>query len=132
MPMTVRILGAREMDSLLAELGPRVAKRVAGNAMRAGARVIRREARRRVRVRTGALKRSIVVRAGREPGTAVVGFLRPTSRRAHLVEFGTRHSPARPFMRPAIDETANEVIEKIGERMFAGIEREAEKLLRGA
>ncbi len=38
----------------------------------------------------------------------IIGFKRPASRRAHLIEFGTMHAKAQPFMRPAADEKASE------------------------
>ena len=130
----INIQGLRELDAALAELPNRVAKRVAGNAVRAGARVIAADARQRVPVDTGELKRSITVRAGKRKRrgvlTALVGFLRPTSRYAHLVEFGTSHSSGKPLMRPALDGSGAQAVEKVKENLRAGIEREAAKLRR--
>lgn len=131
----IRIDGLDALDRALAELPKAIAKRVAGNAVRAGARVIATEAKAQVPVLTGALRDSIVVRAarrGRAQGVvkAVVGFLRPASRIAHLVEFGTSHSAAEPFLRPALDGKGGEAVDKMKAILRAGVEREAQRLHR--
>ena len=131
---TVGISGAAEMERLLKLLPEKVAERVTKNALRAGARVIRDEAKDRVPVDTGDLRDSVVVKAPtqrqRKRGAAlvVVGFKKPVSRRAHLTEFGTQHQPAQPFLRPAVDEAGNKAIDAIGKSMARGINREAKKL----
>lgn len=130
----VGIAGAAEMERLLKLLPERVAERVTKNALRAGARVIRDEAKDRVPVDTGDLRDSVVVRSPtqrqRKHGAAlvVVGFEKPISRRAHLTEFGTQHQPAQPFLRPAVDEGGRRAIDAIGKSMTRGINREAKKL----
>jgi hypothetical protein len=72
-PGTVKfeLKGAKEFERLLKELGPVPAGRLGQNVLMAGARVIAAEARRRVPVVTGELKRSIGVRSDR--GLAKVG-----------------------------------------------------------
>jgi HK97 gp10 family phage protein len=105
MAVTTGIRGAKELQKLLKALPQRVAKRVTVNGLRAGGRVIANGMKQRVPVRTGDLRDSIIVssaaKATRGKSNVVVGFRTPTSRRAHLVEFGTEHSAAEPFMRPA-------------------------------
>ena len=131
---TSRITGAREMSRVLSKLPPKIGGRVLANAVRAGARVIAKEAKARVPVRTGALKKSIAVRkatgrrASRTGVRVHVGFLKPVSRRAHLTEFGTAHSAAQPFLRPAFDSRAPAALAKIGQILGRGIERAATKL----
>lgn len=62
---------------------------------------IKRNARRRVPVKTGRLRKSIVVHYDR---TKTAAFVRAVAPHAHLVEFGTAGGmPARPFMQPAFD-----------------------------
>ena len=95
------------------------------------------EAKRLVPVRTGALKRSITTaverrRKGQAERVVVIGFKKPHSRRAHLEEFGTRHSAAHPFMRPALDTKANEALSEMGDELAKGIADEAAKLARPA
>ena len=58
---------------------------------------------------TGNLKRSPV--AKKLDKVAIAAIDRKIAPHAHLVEFGTSHSPAHPFFRPAIDATAEKVKE---------------------
>lgn len=102
------------------------------NGMLAAGRVIVREAKRRVvRGATRELLKSITVARGTRPGAARVGFKKPTSRRAHFTEFGTRHHAAEPFMRPAVTAAAAAAIAKAGETIMRGIDREVAKLRGG-
>ena len=62
---------------------------------------------------TGEMRRdlTIAVRRPRKKNTRVAISIGPgddTGFRAHFLEFGTRHAPAFPFMRPAIPAAANE------------------------
>ena len=124
------------------------ADEIAKSALSAAGRVIAADAKKRVPVKSGDLRDSIVVRRttraqkvksaaaimrangfmkkgqgaysraaktllaahARDLGVAdvVIGFKKPASRRMHLIEFGTAHAKARPFLRPAIDEKAGE------------------------
>ena len=43
----------------------------------------------------------------------------------HLVEFGTRHSAAHPFLRPAFDENKGDAFNILRYRCWAGIKNEA-------
>lgn len=153
--MSKFVVGAKEIENLLKRLPERVAKNVTTGALRAGAAVIARQARANVRnspsIDSGLLVRNITSRARKrsKKGSAVVsvGVARKTAmvvrkgrekavkvspaRYAHLVEFGTEHSPAEPFLRPALDEKGDEAIARIGAAMGKGIEREARKLAQG-
>lgn len=127
------IKGAKEMERLLKELGPNVAARVGDQALRAAAKPIVEEMKRLVPVRTGALRDSIIVlsekrRKGDNERVVLIGFRPPVSRRAHLVEFGTAHSKAEPFIRPALDGQAGAALEEMGRVLARGIDREARKL----
>ena len=128
------IKGAKEMEALLKKLGPVVASKIGDQALRAGAKVIVAEAKRLVPVRTGKLRDSIAIKVeskrkfGVPARLVLIGFERPTSFRAHFVEFGTSHSAAKPFMRPAMDAKAGEALEEMGRVLARGLAREAAKL----
>ena len=132
------IQGAAEMERLLKELGPRAAVNAGRPALVAGARPIVEEAKRLVPVDTGDLRDAIAVDASsRRQGLAAavggeigisIGFTKPTSRRAHLTEFGTAHSAAHPFMRPAMEAKAGDALDAMGHSLQKGIESEAAKL----
>jgi HK97 gp10 family phage protein len=119
-----KILGGDNLEKALASLAPAMEKRVAKGAIRAGAVVIRKEARDNAPVRGGTLRRAIQVVARKGPGALVSVVVRRgrkfRSRRqdawyAGFVEFGTRYQPARPFMRRALDTKSNEAVKKTGE-----------------
>jgi HK97 gp10 family phage protein len=135
------LLGTREMQAVLKQLGPAVAGRVADAALRAGARPIVAEAKRLVPRRTGALGRSITAaiprgrRRQRAAGALgddarliLIGFKPPHSRRAHLAEFGWKHAAAQPFIDPALESRQGAALDAMGAALAAGIEREAHKL----
>lgn len=82
--------------------------------------------------RYGLLKKSIgsKVRTNRKTGDVYVvigprrGFKeqgRNPEKYAHLVEYGTRHSKAHPFLRPALIETKQQIIELIKNEILSGI-----------
>lgn len=135
------IRGAREIEAVMRELGPIAAAKVGDQALRAAARVWVKEARRQVRVDTGELRDSITVVAprGRNRQRAsssiaanqreiLIGFETPTSRRAHIEEFGTSKMPAHPFIRPSGDSSAPEMLNTMAKTLDRGVTREAEKL----
>lgn len=133
METTFKIRGAKEFEKLLKALGPKVAGKVADAALRAGAKPILAEAKRRVPKRTRTLERALAAqlekrRAGKDQRNIFIGARSPVSRRAHLTEFGTVHSAAQPFLRPAVDTKANEAIAEMGKVLGDGIETEAAKL----
>ena len=159
MKLDWKLEGFAEFDAMLKEMGPKLARQVAGNALRAGARVIRDEAKLRVPVKTGALKAAIKVRTSnpqdkrkRRVNVGVFGTEGPL---AHLIEFGSdphlirprrkkalvdketgeyfgvkvKHpgTPPQPFLRPAADVKAGEVLRVIGEALGDGIVKIARK-----
>ena len=131
--MTQFVFGAKEIERMLRQLPEKVARKVVVGGLRAGARVLVKGMKARVPGRTGKLKQSITVSSAAKVtkgrGLVAVGFKKPVSRRAHLTEFGTEHSPAKPFMRPALDQDGPQAISKVGEFLGKGIEREARKLV---
>src|SRR5262245_9090273 len=125
--------GVKEMEQMLKDLGPAIANRLGGRAVRAGARPIIKDAKARVPRRTGELKRSIVAQKERARGgayaatqTVLIGFKKPASSRAHLVEFGApaRNISAQPFMRPALDSQHAAALKEMIEVLAKGILRE--------
>lgn len=125
---TFRWEGMQDFSNALRQLPEKVQTKVLRSALRSGAVVIRKEAVRRVRKRSGELAKSIVVRTQRGRFDRVlIGFKRPVGSRAHFEEFGTRRQAASPFIRPAFDAKGSAAIEKIGQMLGRGIEREAEK-----
>lgn len=131
MKFEVKIKGAKELELALKELGPVPARKLGTKALKAGGEIIADYARILVPVLTGQLQDSIAVVPTRErrdsQRTAAIGFRRPGSRYAHLVEFGSRHARAQPFMRPAIDAKGESAIAVISHELWAGVEAQANK-----
>lgn len=126
-----KIRGAKELEAALKELGPKLATRGGDKAVRAGAKPIVKQAKMLVPRRTGELRRSITAVKQKSRGgtfaatqTVLIGFKPPASRRAHLTEFGTARSPAKPFMRPALDSTHEEAIDAMRDELASFILRQ--------
>jgi HK97 gp10 family phage protein len=132
MKITAKIEGFAEIARLLRELGPQLAAKVGDRAVRRAAKPLVDEMKRLVPVDTGALRRSLAAAANRRNKRQSrrgvrIGARRPESRIAHLVEFGTSHSAAKPFMRPALDSQGNVVIMALREELAKGLAEEATK-----
>lgn len=76
-------------------------------------------------IRTRALLNNVGFRLNRKTGRGRVGILAgPVARRAHFVEFGTRHMPAEPFMIPAAESQKGPYLDrckKAGSLMEKGV-----------
>lgn len=135
-PMEFKVEGLASLDRMLKDLPGNLDDIVKGDALRAGGKVIAEDAKARVPVDTGELRDSIVVRKAtkkqrrRGTGEVVIGFKKPASRRAHLVEFGTVTSHPRPFMRPAIDAKSPAAFAAVRDAVKDGVEK-MEARLRG-
>jgi HK97 gp10 family phage protein len=84
---------------------------------------------------TGLLARSITKSLRRQkPGssrqTILIGVAGPRARIAHLLELGTAHQPAEPYLRPALDESAQIILTTIRDALLVGVDREVAKLAR--
>lgn len=127
----LKISGGPELEAALRELGNKIAGRLGINAVRAGARVIAATARAKVPVRTGRLKKSLRIFDDRElsrlRGSERAAYAGTREPYGHLVEFGTAHSAAKPFLRPALDEAGQAAIDRMTDNLASGIERETAK-----
>ena len=122
MTLKFKIEGGKELDRALKAIAPKFEKRIAKAAVRSGANVILKEARLRVPERSGALRKSLrVVARSRRVGDAVASVVTRSGKKwtskgmnawyAGKVEFGSKKSPAQPFLRPALDTKAKQAIE---------------------
>jgi len=110
MNVSISITGAKELERKLKQLEPKVAKKIVRQSLRKAAKPILTRAKQLVPVITGALKKSLKVRAMRRKkgrygimvGTAAGWFVGKTFY-GGFVEFGTDKAPARAFVRPAFD-----------------------------
>jgi HK97 gp10 family phage protein len=122
------MLGEIDLRQKLKKLPRHVGGTNLRQAVRSGARIIRKAAQSRVKRKSGALARSLTEivkedRAGNVRGQ--VGARMPDGAHIHLVELGTRtrttgsgasrgFAPAQPFLRPAFDSNKDAAIREIG------------------
>lgn len=151
----IKIRGLGRLSKRLAELPVKVQKRVLPKVVRAGANMVRDEARRLVVRRSGALAKTIKVRRVKTGSSLnVVMAVGTNARIGHLIEFGTaphvikpkrkkavsygpeqiygavKHpgTPAQPFLRPAFDRKVRHVTWRMRAKLQEEIEREARAL----
>lgn len=136
MAQTTRIEGAREFERVLKQLPKGLRGKVLDNAVRAGANVVRKEAKRLAprganepHPKFGRLVDNIRVSKDKR-GRDSVNMILHTGRAfwGMFHEFGTSRMAARPFMRTAFDEHVVEALAKIGDRMGKNIEKTAKEL----
>lgn len=133
MTMEFNVTGFRELKEMLDRL-PTVARQEGAltRAMIAAVTPTADLVRSKVPVRTGNLKRSIVVSdkkrgAKKEEGVARV-YLGASyqkgarGRHAHLVEFGTVNMRARPFLRPGWDQDSRAMLVRLSQSLRNQIE----------
>jgi HK97 gp10 family phage protein len=139
--------GAKELDKLLSELGPAVAKKVVNAALSKAAEPVLAELRATAPINGivadnikrgkfyGQLRRNI--RKGKRNATTglilAIGIGRAFW--GKFQEFGWKQGkqhphqiPARPWFRPAWDRTKAQALRVLGEELGKGVEREALKL----
>jgi len=154
MEFEARLIGGKELEEVLKKLPEKVNKRILNSAARLAAKPLIKSARRKVPKRTRNLEKSIGTRIKGRTGNQSVAMIGPqTGKRrrydgwyAHFVEFGVSgisrkkkkryrvDVAAKPFMRPAYDETKGEMQKEYGN--YVGkvtqkfLEKEAEKMNR--
>jgi HK97 gp10 family phage protein len=138
MATEIQVKGLTELVARLKALPTELASKNGGplaKALYRAAVVIQNEARMRAPVRTGNLKRNIVVRRDRNPVKdgateeyhVTVRKLKKGRSKAHpddstpfywrFVEFGTQKMPAAPFMRPAFEAKKEEAVRVFEEQL---------------
>lgn len=126
----VRITGGKELRDELAKLVNEVTGKEMKEVYYQAATILRDEAKRRVPVKTGLLKRAIFASKGEERRpNALVGVDYRQAPHAHLVEFGHGgRSPAgpKPYMRPALEAKRKEIRQAMVDGLSAIVEKYTE------
>ena len=121
MSASLKWKGVDQLVKNLKDSGPQIARKVGDSGLRAGARVIVKEAKRLAPKDTGALRKSITAIIARpekeDTRVAKIGWKPPVSRRAHFHEYGTVKMPAKPHIRPAMDSQAGAALEAMRDQM---------------
>jgi len=135
----ISLTGDKALQKKLNRLPKVMQKKIVRKALREGARPVLASARSKAPVRTGAMKKSLKLRA-RRARRGNFGVEVRTGTRAELgipendpgyypfsVEFGHGNVPAQPFMRPALDENREPALKIIGREIGRGVEQEGKK-----
>ena len=133
----MKIEGLRELGNALKELDGRVQKRIARSATAAGARVIANDAKQRVPVDKGTVKKNLRT-ANLKPnqrglqetavGVRVKGKTDTSAFHWRFLEFGTAKMAPKPFLRPAFEAKKGEAAQRIKEQLAKRLDAEAKKI----
>lgn len=146
------IKGLKELSKALKAFPQNVQNNILNSAVRAGAVTIQKEARKNVSIRTGLTKASIIIKKRRPKSKTrikfSIGIRRIKDGRewyeknlnskyfkdkpkdayyAHMIEFGTSKAEASPFMRPALESKADEVINEVRKKMQQRLDKEIQR-----
>lgn len=132
MKITKRVVGLRELDAALGQFTPTKRRAIGRVALDSGGEITAKAARALVPVDTGGLRESIDVsgtlsRTQKSEHTKRAEqerFVGPDGRpQGHLREFGGDGNAPQPFMRPAWDQTQQQVLDRIGDELWVGVEK---------
>ena len=132
----ISVFGDKQLQRALKALPINVEKKVVRQALRKAAKPVLDTAKSLVPVKTGALKKSLKLRALRKQKRGQFGVQVMTGTREQLgiaaddpyyypmaVEVGTAKAPAHPFMRPALDQNREATYRLVAELVRTGITR---------
>jgi len=134
MKFTVKVEGLRELDVALSQFTDAKRRAIGRVALDNGGEIVAKAARALAPRDTGGLAESIDVsgtlsRSQKSEHTKAAEqerFVGPDSRpQAHLREFGGDGNAPAPFMRPAWDATKGQVLDRVGDELWVGIEKAA-------
>lgn len=144
MKMTVKVEGLREIDAALSQFTPTKRRAIGRVALDNAGEITAKAARALAPVDSGGLRESIDVsgtltrrqKSEHSKQAEQERFIGPDGRpQGHLREFGGDGNPPQPFMRPAWDQTKDQVLDRIGDELWVGIEKAvasaAKRALRG-
>jgi HK97 gp10 family phage protein len=154
MSETIKVEGLKELQARAKKLDAKMRRRVFGKAARAGGKIVVAAAKAGVPVRTGAVRASLVHRASSKPAKGLFGvkvtikggrksserkarrkkgkggeyFPDAVERYYRFQELGTKHHPARPFMRPALEGSKSAVLNAVKDELRSGLDAAAGSL----
>jgi HK97 gp10 family phage protein len=141
MKVRVHVAGLRELDAALNQFTPAKRRAIGRVALDNAGEITAKAARALAPVDSGGLRESIEVsgtlsRAQKSEHTKKAEqerFVGPDNRpQGHLREFGSDGNAPEPFMRPAWDQTKGQVLDRIGDELWVGIDKAAQAAARKA
>jgi HK97 gp10 family phage protein len=127
--VSLSVKGLKETIKALETLEPKLHRKVVRTALRDGAKIVLAEAKATAPVKTGALKKSLKVKAGKKKRHGQSISVRtdktqfPDQYYSAFQEFGTSKMPAQHMMEKAGDAKEQQVRETIIKQLDDGIQR---------
>jgi HK97 gp10 family phage protein len=122
----LQIDGLADLERKLLAIGGNAAQRSLNKGLRGGANVVLKEARRRVRKKTGNTAKKTTIKnsgvTGQDQTYSIV-----TNYVGRFLEFGTSKMPAYPFLRPAAEAVAAQAVETMRDMTFTQLDIEIAK-----
>lgn len=141
MKVTVKFEGGRELDAALSQFTPTKRRSIGRKALDEAGEIMAKSMRSKVPVDTGGLRESIDVSGTLNKGAKAAHrkiaeqerYVGPDGRPSAVQqEFGNENHAPQPFARPAFDETGDQVLKRIGDELWVGIEKAAKAAARKA
>lgn len=125
MTVEMKVSGLTDLARNFKRLGAVAGGETLVGALRAAARPILEDAKARVPVKTGSLRKSIriLVDLDISDDIAATVYVHATWWTAHFIEFGTVNQPAQPFLRPAVDSKEQEAQRNFVKRLKRDVDR---------
>lgn len=127
----LQVEGLDELSKMLTDIAPREANKLLSDAVFEIAVIVRDEMKRRVKKRTGKLAKSFTAIRKRKKGRSFFAEVRGGGGAPYMLmlEFGTRHSRAQPFITPTTESVRPRLTplykEKFGARYEKALAKEA-------
>lgn len=128
----IQLIGMEQFRQQMEALTDKQKRQVVRNSLRKAGRVVVSSARSKVRRDTGQLARdiSVSVSVNSSKAEADIGF-KKRSFHGRFLELGTVHMAPKPFLRPALDSSREEIEQVFAAEMQAQIDKVAAKAFKG-
>lgn len=146
--------GGKELEKALLEIEGKLRNKIARKAVRDAIKPLHARIKSAAPVDSGTLKKGIVIKT-RKRGTTLTGSVVASDKHwkpeppktkkgnkrakkqgkplfyASFYEFGTKHQPARPFMRPVFDSSKQSMLSSVSKNLNEGIQKAAREAPKG-
>lgn len=141
MKVTVKFEGGKALDQALSQFTPTKRRAIGRKALDEAGEIMAKAMRAKAPVDEGGLRESIDVSGVLSKGPKAAHkkiaeqerYVGPDARPAAVQqEFGNENHGPQPFARPAFDETKDQVLKRISDELWVGIEKAAKAAARKA
>jgi len=122
---SIEVRGLKELERKLRRLPEAVAGEALKRAMEKAAEPLEKSMKDKAPVKTEALKKSVQTDTVKDSRSEVQVNVGPSKFYSHMIEFGTTHSRAIPFIRPAFDAEKERVVRIFSSELKKNINKAA-------